>query len=332
MRFASKRIQQVACHAARFGVLIFGGLALTGAPVYAQEPPLIDLGAELEQLQQKPASPSGQAVQNPAPPEPASPEKLSKPAKAATKPVETPPPDWGYQGQNGPQAWGRLAPEFSLCATGKNQSPIDLRDARAIGTQGLPSLDIFYRDVPLKLQHTGKGVQVNYPIGSGFIQVAGQRYELMSLALHTPSEHYKEGFSYPLEVQIEHRNGDGQRVMIAVIFQEGAFNPQLDVLLGPLPKTAGKELFFRGLSLNPVQFLPGNTEFYQYNGSLTQPPCSEGVYWMVFKQPLEASAEQIQRLTEVLGDNARPPQALNARHLLKSWSELPLENRPYEFY
>lgn len=238
---------------------------------------------------------------------------------------------WGYKGEGGPRHWGDLAPENISCKIGKNQSPIDLRDKAGVGTTGLPQLDIHYRDVPLKILNNGHTLQVNYPLGS-YIQVGGHRYELLQFHFHTPSEHKKEGFNYPMEVHLVHKDGDGNLAVMGVIFQEGEENPQIETLLTHLPKEIGKQEIHRNLTLNPVMFVPGNTEFYKYSGSLTTPPCSEGVYWMVFKHPIEASAEQIEKMNEVMGENARPTQEINSRAVLKSWAEQIQEPPMYEFY
>lgn len=306
-------------------------------PVLAQDGPLIDLGAEMEKIKQK--EQPQQNIPTPVEGKPAtdSHSVANTPAKAEAKPVEQMhhsdgPAHWGYAGKEGPRHWGDLSAEFSTCKEGKNQSPIDLRDSKAVGTQGLADLDIRYRDVPLKVENNGHSIQVNYPLGS-YIKVGGKRYELMQYHFHTPSEHQLGGFNYPMEMHIVHRDGDGNFAVIGVIFQEGEENDYLNTLLNVLPKKQAKEKIYSGLSLNPAYFIPGNTEFYKYSGSLTTPPCSEGVYWMVFKQPVSASAEQIQQMNEVMGENARPTQAINSRSVLKSWSEGMTQEQPmYEYY
>ncbi|MDX1351905.1 MAG: carbonic anhydrase family protein, partial [Thiomicrorhabdus sp.] len=204
-------------------------------------------------------------------------------------------------------------------------------DQVGVGTDGLPQLDIHYRDVPLKIVNNGHTLQVNYPLGS-YIKLNEHRYELLQFHFHTPSEHQKDGFNYPMEMHLVHKDGEGNLAVMGVIFQEGEENPQIQTLLNNLPKEIGKEELRRGAGVNPVMFIPGNTEFYKYSGSLTTPPCTEGVYWMVFKHPIEASIEQIQQLNEVMGDNARPVQKINSRTLLKSWMEPTQEPKMYEFY
>lgn len=238
---------------------------------------------------------------------------------------------WSYSGDTGPRHWGKLSSDYTQCDVGKSQSPIDLREKTAVGAQGLPELDIRYRDVPLKIKNNGHSIQVDYPLGS-YIKVGGKRYELMQYHFHTPSEHQKEGFNYPMEVHLVHKDGDGNYAVIGILFQEGEENAALNTLLQHLPKEMHKLELHENVSLNPVKFLPVNTEFFKYSGSLTTPPCTEGVYWMVFKQPIQASAKQIMQMNEILGENARPVQSLNSRAVLKSWLEVEQDTQFYEFY
>ncbi len=304
-------------------------LCLSGSLAFAADPqpvnkltheeaPLLDLGAELGK---KMPEMNGHTTPNAS--------TMEAKAKAAAKDV--PAIHWGYSGPGGPNHWGDLAPENISCKVGKNQSPIDLRDKAAVGTTGLPQLDVIYQDVPLKVINNGHTVQVNYPLGS-YIKVGGHRYELLQFHFHTPSEHKKEGFNYPMEVHLVHKDGDGNLAVMGILFQEGEENESLNILLSRLPRDIGKQHIHKNVSLNPVGFMPGNTEFYKYSGSLTTPPCSEGVYWMVFKQPIQASAEQIQQMNELMGENSRPFQPTNARAVLKSWADQLQEPPLYEFY
>ncbi len=307
--------------------------------------PLVDLGSEVGgSVPAKPApasTPSAPARHStPSATEPQVHEPAVQPEQEAKPSVKTAHTEmaaeghkvhWGYSGQEGPKYWGDLSAENIQCKIGKNQSPIDLRDNHATSTTGLAELEIRYRDVPLKVINNGHTLQVNYPLGS-YITVGGHRYELMQYHFHTPSEHKKEGFNYPMEMQVVHKDGDGNLAVMGIIFQEGEENEHLQVLLDHLPKEINKQEIFRGAELNPVMFIPGDTKFYKYSGSMTTPPCSEGVYWMVFKQPIEASAEQIQQMNEIMGENARPVQEMNSRNLLKSWAEQMQEPPLYEFY
>ena len=298
------------------------------------EPPLVDLGAEMKAKSGDLSKPSDYQSPNAAYPANNSMQQEAKvdDVKAEKqKELKEEKVHWSYSGDTGPKHWGDLSTENSTCKAGKNQSPIDLRDKSGIGTAGLPQLDIHYRDVPYKVINSGHTLQVNYPLGS-YIKVGSRRYELMHLHFHTQSEHKKEGFNYPMEVQLVHKDGDDNFAIMGILFQEGEFNEQIQTVLDHLPKKIGKQEIYKSVRLNPVMFMPGNTEFYKYSGSLTTPPCTEGVYWMVFKHTLEASAEQIQQMNEVMGENSRPVQAMNARGLLKSWADQLQEPPMYEFY
>ncbi|VAW45634.1 Carbonic anhydrase, alpha class [hydrothermal vent metagenome] len=311
----------------------------------ANEPPLIDLGAELESMKGGGEKSKKHSMPAEAPKTPKAMERETREERVdkggnvitsrstASNQSKHKHADWRYSDKEGPRYWGELSPEYKQCKAGKNQSPINLKDKTALSTAGLPGLDIYYRDVPLKVINTGHTLKINYPLGS-YIKLGTARYELLQFHFHTPSEHQKDGFNYPMEVHLVHRDGEGNYAVLGVIFQEGEENPALNILLKNLPKKVGKQEIHRRASLNPAKFLPGNTEFYKYSGSLTTPPCSEGVLWMVFKQPIDASAEQINKLNEIMGNNARPIQPNYARSLLKSWLEPTQQQEvlPYEFY
>lgn len=291
-----------------------------------QMAPLLDLGAEA-----KKSALSGSKLQN-------APAKdivtTTAPAPKPMKPISVKPKGpvkWGYVGKEGPEHWGDLSEEFATCKTGKNQSPIDLKNKVAVGTTGMPGFDVYYRETAFKIINTGKTVKVKIPLGS-YIKINDHRYELLEYQFHTPSEHQLDGFNYPMEMQLIHRDGEGNYVVIAVIFQEGDGNEYLSDLLTYLPKDLNKLHVHEKLKIHPARFFPANKKFYKYTGSLTTPPCSEGVYWMVFQQPVEASVRQLQEMADYLGTNSRPIQPLGARTLLKSWPDQTDDNKMYEFY
>lgn len=313
------------------GPLVFAADSQSATKLTHESEPLLDLGAELDSGRPKVKEPIRRPTPSRAP--------IAKHAAGEYAVDKKPKGDvknnhvtqWGYSGPGGPHHWGELAPENINCKVGKNQSPIDLRDNAAVGTTGLPQLDVVYQDVPLKVLNNGHTIQVNYPLGS-YIKVGERRYELLQFHFHTPSEHKKEGFNYPMEVHLVHKDGDGHLAVMGILFQEGEENEALNTLLSYLPKQVGKQEVHKNESLNPAGFMPGNTEFYKYSGSLTTPPCSEGVYWMVFKRPIQASAEQIQQMNDLMGNNSRPFQETNARAVLKSWADRIQEPPLYEFY
>ncbi len=238
---------------------------------------------------------------------------------------------WGYSGETGPAHWGDLDSKYIMCKLGVNQSPIDIRDKVAVGTVGLPGLTVAYGQPQLRVINNGHTIQVNYPIGNSHITVGSHRFELLQFHFHTPSEHTKEGFNYPMEMHLVHKDGDGNLAVIGILYKEGKHNDELQKLIDHLPKDVGKEHRHKDVHIDLTKFFPAQKLFYKYSGSLTTPPCSEGVYWMVFKQPIEASAEQIDAMHALLHNNNRPVQGVHSRHVLKSWAEPDMSNDFYYY-
>jgi carbonic anhydrase len=241
------------------------------------------------------------------------------------------PPEWGYHDDKAPRHWADLSETYALCGSGQAQSPIDIKRQGAVGTTGLPGFDIHYRETVLKTEFDGKRLKVNIPVGS-YIRLQNRRYELTHYEFHTPSEHHKDGFAYPAELQLVHKDGEDNYVVVAILFREGDAHEDLAIVLENLPGEINQEKVNQSVKLPPANFIPGTRKFYKYHGSLTHPPCDEGIYWMVFDQPLEASVSQLQRLQDYLGNNARPVQPLKARTLLKSWPDQSGRAAEYEFY
>lgn len=220
--------------------------------------------------------------------------------------------DWGYTGEKGPDHWAMLAADYQTCAAGTMQSPIDLKAANAAGDL---QLDLAYDAVPLKVLNTGLTLQLNGQAGGGFTE-AGEQFDLVQGHFHTPSEHVLDGKTYPAELHLVHKSADGKLAVLGILIEEGAENAGLAALPAEFPK-GGEEAAVEGASFEPAKFLPEDRAIYRYSGSLTTPPCSEGVAWHVVKQPVTASAEQIAALTKAMGENARPPQELHGRLLVE---------------
>lgn len=226
---------------------------------------------------------------------------------------------WGYEGAVGPAHWGDLSPEFATCKTGRNQSPVDVDLHRSIGTTNLPGVKIAYAEGAASIINNGHTIQVNMPAGNA-ITVAGHRYDLLQFHFHTPSEHQLNGQNLPMEMHLVHKDAHGNLAVIGILYKEGAHNPALQAVIDHLPHDVGQAHSLKGAAIDLKAFFPKNTRFVQYSGSLTTPPCSEGVYWMEFVTPIEASPEQIAAMQKLMGHNNRPVQPHNARYLLQSWS------------
>ena len=220
---------------------------------------------------------------------------------------------WSYENESGPQNWAKLDAKFSVCASGKNQSPVDLKD---FVEADLKPLKLDYKAGTSEILNNGHTVQVNYKAGS-HLSVDGASFELKQFHFHSPSENKINGKQFPLEGHLVHADKDGNLAVVAVMFQEGAANSLLAKLWEKMPNKAGEKGALAG-ELNVTQLLPKDRDYYRFNGSLTTPPCSEGVRWFVIKRPATASKAQIEQVSKAVGvANNRPIQPANARAVLR---------------
>jgi len=220
---------------------------------------------------------------------------------------------WGYTGETGPAHWGDLNEAYHMCKEGKNQSPIDLS---GFVEAELPPVGIDYKAVATDDINNGHTVQVNFGKGST-LSIDGKTFTLKQYHFHTPSENTIDGKHFPMEAHFVHADKDGNLAVIAVMFKEGKANPSLQTILNNMPAHVGDKHDLSAAKLNARTLLPANRDYYRFNGSLTTPPCSEGVRWIVMKNPLEASKAQLDAFSRVLGKNNRPVQPINARPVLK---------------
>jgi carbonic anhydrase len=221
--------------------------------------------------------------------------------------------EWGYRGEHGPQHWGKLKPEFQACSSGTKQTPIDLR-APATGTANTVKRE--YQAMPLALIHNGHTVQVNAAPGSG-VTLDGARFELLQFHFHHPSEHTRSGEFATLEAHFVHRNAAGQLAVLGVFLEtDGKTHAALEPIWAALPDRAGPERGVPGVTIEPERLFPAGHSHFRYDGSLTTPPCSEGVSWVIYAEPVEISRAQATRFVKLFPLNARPVQPLNGRALL----------------
>ncbi|HFQ91911.1 MAG TPA: carbonic anhydrase family protein [Chromatiales bacterium] len=216
---------------------------------------------------------------------------------------------WGYEGEGAPFLWGSLKEEFATCGEGKSQSPIDI--SSVIVTE-LPAIQVDYKATPLEILNNGHAVQVNYGGGSR-MTVGGKSYQLLQFHFHAPSEHTIGGKYYPMVAHLVHKADDGSLGVIGVMMKEGAENALIKTLWDHLPAEAGQKESVADVSINVADLLPVDRTYFNYSGSLTTPPCTEGVNWMVLAAPVSVSAEQIKQYTDILSGTNRPVQPLNGR-------------------
>ncbi len=218
---------------------------------------------------------------------------------------------WSYSGDTGPGLWAQLSPQFAACA-GKNQSPVDLKD---FVEADLTPLKINYQS-DQEVVNNGHTVKVNVG-GGGSIEVDGMNFRLLQFHFHAPSENHIMGKSFPLESHLVHANDQGELAVIAVMYEEGAEDHELTKVWRVMPKRVG-DTNAMSAAVNADKLLPSDRDYYRFSGSLTTPPCTEGVRWLVMKRPLTASREQIKEFEYVMRHpNNRPIQPLNGRPVLK---------------
>jgi carbonic anhydrase len=224
---------------------------------------------------------------------------------------------WSYEGPTGVDHWGDLDPDYAACKIGKEQSPIDIRNAKKAQ---LPAIRFEYKSGPLKIINNGyTAVRVNYPPGNGnFLLVGDQRYELTQFHFHHPSEESIHGQPYDMVIHLMHEASGGKVAAVAVLLKAGNANTIVHQLWEHMPKTPGKEEVIAGVEVNPAGLLPRDTSYYTYMGSLTAPPCTEGVNWFVLKTPVDISTEEISAFAALYPHDVRPPQPLNGRVVKES--------------
>ena len=220
-------------------------------------------------------------------------------------------PQWGYEGGLGPDHWGSLDPAFGVCSNGREQSPIDLTGAER---EALSEIGFEYAPSPISIRNNGHSIQVDYQAGSGIV-LDGTRYELNQFHFHHRSEHTVDGADFPLELHLVHADADGALAVVGVFLEEGAANEALAPVWRHLPPEAGPAALVAG-TVDANALLPERRTTWRYRGSLTTPPCSEGVSWLVMTEPVTASRGQVEAFSALFPINNRPVQPLNGRRLV----------------
>ena len=221
---------------------------------------------------------------------------------------------WGYEGETGPDNWGSLSPDYALCADGTAQSPIDIRNASELD---LVEIRFEYGETPNRVANTGHGIQVDVE-GDSHILYNGIRYDLLQFHFHAPSEHTIDGQAAAMELHFVHQDpNSGMLAVVGILLEEAEVdNEAYAPVFSNLPAEADRSVSTdESLALGAL--LPQTRGFYTYQGSLTTPPCSEIVRWLLLDTPVALSAEQIAAYTAIYANNARPVQPLGDRDLLR---------------
>lgn len=222
---------------------------------------------------------------------------------------------WEYAGEHGPAHWSHISKDYEGCALGHTQSPIDIRSAEMHAD--LPKLEFHYAPSPLHIINNGHTIQVNMDPGST-LKIGDKSYTLVQFHFHTPSEERIKGKPYDMVAHLVHKDDAGKLAVVAVLFKVGAENPTLPMIWQNMPRFATPEHTVASLNFNAADLLPTKAAYYNFEGSLTTPPCSEGVNWFVMKQPVSLSAKQLKFFHAYYDHNARPVQALNSRVVKES--------------
>lgn len=224
------------------------------------------------------------------------------------------PVHWEYEGVHGPAHWGEMKKDFETCGLGKHQSPIDIGKTEM--KSDLPDLAFDYVASPLKIINNGHTVQVNIGEGSS-LGIGDHAYKLAQFHFHTPSEEKIKGKPADMVAHLVHKDADGKLAVVAVLIKQGKENAALQAVFDNMPVGAGPVHAVEDLSVNVADLLPAKHGYYHFEGSLTTPPCSEGVQWYVVSSPVEASASQIASFRRLYKHNARPVQPMNDRTVVE---------------
>ncbi len=301
-------------------------LFLWPAAVLSAAPALADSDAEaLEKLRQRLNERLSNASTEAASGSPYDLRVVSRRAEpaAAPRPARAPaavperaakPQPWAYDGPAGPQAWAALKPEYAACGTGQRQSPIDLNGGFAVD---LEPVAFDYRPSGFTVADTGRFVQVTVAPGS-HMALGGRRYELQSFTFHRPGESRIDGRDFEMSLHLLHRDAEGRQAVVALLLDRGAATQAaVQQVLNHLPLERRAETAAR-VALDLAALLPADRGYYTYMGSLSMPPCSEGVQWVVMRQPVSLSAHQLELFARLYTMNARPLQAAAGRRILQS--------------
>ncbi len=227
-------------------------------------------------------------------------------APLAARQTDTGP--WGYAGLGAPPHWGHIREDYQLCAVGTEQSPIDINNAQLAD---LPDLQFHYAPIPLDIKNNGHSIQVQYEAGD--MTVGTDVYQIQQFHFHAPSENAINGRVFPLEMHLVHKTQNGEMAVLGVMIQQGGFHNAVQQIWDHLPSKSGDFDHDDDQMVNAALLLPSGKKYFHFKGSLTTPPCTEGVNWYVLKEPIEMSAEQIAKFTAIYPANARPLQARNHR-------------------
>ncbi|GJJ79755.1 carbonic anhydrase [Pasteurella canis] len=221
---------------------------------------------------------------------------------------------WGYTGHESPEHWATLSPKFAICTEGKSQSPVNI--VNAIDGKLAP-IKIDYHPSSVEIVNNGHTIQVDFKDANNLMQLNGHTYTLKQFHFHVPSENQIRGKSFPLEAHFVHADKDGNLAVLGVLYVLSSENQRLAPIWHNFPQKAG-ETHTLDTAFDPTKLIPKKRDYYRFSGSLTTPPCSEGVNWLVLKQYDNISQAQVDAFSTLMkGHNNRPIQPINARVIVE---------------
>ncbi|MEK5079019.1 carbonic anhydrase family protein [Solibacillus sp. FSL W7-1436] len=226
--------------------------------------------------------------------------------------------DWSYEESTGPEHWGELDPSNLTCVNGSEQSPINVEFPEVKADGNLKETEIHYESTPFTLENNGHTIQANATTESNHIIIEGNEYKLSQFHFHTPSEHQFNGQNYDMELHLVHSDEKGELAVIGLMIQEGNENKLLASMWNELPTEKNAKADSEKYDIDLQALLPEDETTFHYTGSLTTPPCTEEVQWIIYEQPIEMSKEQIEAFRLIFPDNHRPVQPINERDINKN--------------
>ncbi|TSB44696.1 carbonic anhydrase [Alkalicoccobacillus porphyridii] len=229
-------------------------------------------------------------------------------------PVEA---EWSYEGHKGPDYWESLSSEYKACGQGSQQSPINI-DTKENASIKEAELDLVfdYNETIYSVEDNDEIFQANsFDLNNNTLMINEDEYRLHQVALHTPSEHTIDEEEFPLEIQLVHENEEEEQLIISVLVEEGKENKILKDVWMALPAKDG--VANRAVDFDATELIPELDSLYTYEGSLTTPPCTENVTWIVSNETVSLSEEQIKAVNKVSTENNRPVQELGSRDIFK---------------
>ncbi|MFD2924789.1 carbonic anhydrase [Halobacillus naozhouensis] len=227
---------------------------------------------------------------------------------------------WSYEGKRGPKHWGDLAEEFAACEKGNEQSPVNVKFAEVEEEKDLPEIQLHYEPAKVSVINNGHTAQFNLPNEMNNSMTIGEtNYRLIQFHFHTPSEHQFNGKHFPVEMHFVHKNPNNELAVTTLMIEEGTQNKELASIWGGVPSEKTEKEIMMNEPVDLASLLPrqSSTTFH-YSGSLTTPPCSEDVKWIIFEDTIEISKEQIDVFKQIFPSNNRPIQLLNEREVMKN--------------